>query len=355
MAISETKLIQDVERGLRDRLPGTWKVDILYPPDRLSRASARLNVVSPNGTSSLVTMKYIAASTARYLHSVLDAMRRVRTETPLAAAYMAVAQYLSPRAREELQRTGYAYADATGNFYLTIENPPLFIEATGAERNPWPQPKSLQSLRGAAAGRSVRALCDFVAPFGIRGLATRAEVPAPTLSRVADYLERQGIVKRDRARGPILAVDWRAAIRVWAQDYTFMRSNDTSTWLEARGLPELEQKLRDFKSTRYAVTGSLAARALSPVTVPRLAAIYVDQPEEVSKKLGLRPAETGGNVVLARPYDPVVYERGTDQDGLRFAACTQVAADLITGPGRWPAEGEALLEWMADHEHYWRS
>lgn len=56
--------------------------------------------------------------------------------------------------------------------------------------------------------------------------------------------------------------------------------------------------------------------------------------------------------------------------GARPAACTtplsrccssartlrnsQVAVDLLTGPGRNPAEGQALLDWMEINERAWR-
>ena len=33
---------------------------------------------------------------------------------------------------------------------------------------------------------------------------------------------------------------------------------------------------------------------------------------------------------------------------------TQVLLDLMTGPGRGPAEAEALLEWMRDNEDRWK-
>ncbi|HEU5402415.1 MAG TPA: hypothetical protein VFU86_13715, partial [Terriglobales bacterium] len=59
-------------------------------------------------------------------------------------------------------------------------------------------------------------------------------------------------------------------------------------------------------------------------------------------------------VLLVRPFDPVVFERTTRQDGLIYAAFTQVAADLLTSPGRSPQEAEALINWMKENEDVWR-
>jgi hypothetical protein len=38
----------------------------------------------------------------------------------------------------------------------------------------------------------------------------------------------------------------------------------------------------------------------------------------------------------------------------QIAAPTQVAADLLNGPGRNPSEAEELLAWMSAHEGAWR-
>jgi hypothetical protein len=47
--------------------------------------------------------------------------------------------------------------------------------------------------------------------------------------------------------------------------------------------------------------------------------------------------------IVAEPFDRVVFERTSTRDGLVYAAPSQLAADLLTSPGRGPAEAEALL------------
>jgi hypothetical protein len=59
--------------------------------------------------------------------------------------------------------------------------------------------------------------------------------------------------------------------------------------------------------------------------------------------------------MLVRPRSPVAFERTWERDGTRYAALSQVAVDLLTSPGRGPAEGEALIEWMAANEDAWRA
>ncbi len=90
-----------------------------------------------------------------------------------------------------------------------MTQPGLFIETTGARENPEPSSRERKSLKGAKAGRLVRALCDFRAPVGLRELAKRAGVDPGYASRVVDFLDREALVTRT-PRGPITAVDWRA-------------------------------------------------------------------------------------------------------------------------------------------------
>jgi hypothetical protein len=228
----------------------------------------------------------------------------------------------------------------------------LFIEATGAQASPWPEDRPLRSLKGPAAGRVVRALCDFKPPYGIRELADRAEISAPTVTRVVGFLDREAIVQRE-PRGPVLTVDWNALIRRWVQDYSLTESNRTATLLEPRGLPALLERLRGWRD--YALTGSVAASSVAPAAPARLAVVYVRSIGEAAEALRLRQTEAGANVVLAEPFDLVVFERTQQRDGLTSAALSQVAADLLTSPGRGPSEAEELIGWMSQHEDAWRS
>jgi len=51
-------------------------------------------------------------------------------------------------------------------------------------------------------------------------------------------------------------------------------------------------------------------------------------------------------VILLAPFDPVVFDRTWTDRSMTFVARSQVAVDLLTSPGRAPAEAEAVLERM---------
>ena len=87
----------------------------------------------------------------------------------------------------------------------------------------------------------------------------------------------------------------------------------------------------------------------------RVAAFYVDNISEAAKLLQLRPTDAGANVLLIEPFDAVVFERTLVREGFVTVAPTQLAVDLLTGPGREPSEGDELLAWMKRNEDAWRT
>jgi hypothetical protein len=91
--------------------------------------------------------------------------------------------------------------------------------------------------------------------------------------------------------------------------------------------------------------------------------IYVDEPEEAARTLGLVPAEAGANVWLLCPYDEVVFTRtrrraiaaGDSSCEVVTVSAAQAVVDLMSSPGRGPQEAEALVEKMKENEDAWRT
>jgi len=328
-------------RLLAARLPPSWR---LAP---VPGGSPGATLRTPDGTKASLKVVERKHLDPRDVTAVLAPHLGPR------AATLVTAPFLSPRTRQLLAETGASYADATGNLRLVLERPAVFIEAAGAQRNPQRVPRSLASLKGPAAARVVRALCDVKPPYGVRRLAQIAAASPATVSRTVAFLDQEALVKRG-ARDEVVAVEWPALIRRWVQDYQFLSSNAVMTFLDPRGIPHLVSKLRGF-GQRHAVTGSLAAALRAPAAAARVAAVFVDDPATATDSLDLRPVESGANVMLVRPLDAVVFKRTWIEDGVTFAACSQVAADLMTSPGRAPSEGEELVAWMSKNEDAWRT
>ena len=366
-ATSGTQLLGTVAKDIRGRLPSQWSLLNLGEEVRVGQGIGRTRVIDavlelrdPQGlfTSIVVDVKGTPLEPNRvsFAADKLRELTQLLSEEDLKIAApvpMMLSPFFSPLARERLIAAGISYADSTGNLRLSADKPAIFIETQGQDRNPFREKRPLQSLKGSRAARAIRSFLDYRPPFGTREFAGETRNALATVSRVTDLLEREAIIARDGPRARISTVDWETLVRRWAMDYDFAKANSLTTYLEPRGPSVLFDRLREA-DFRYAVTGSFAAVRRAPVAEPRLVTLYVDDPEDAADRLALRPAETGGNVVIARPFDPVVFERTESADGITYARVTQVLLDLMTGPGRGPAEADGLQDWMRENEETWK-
>ena len=350
---TEMRIARELEKRLAGCLPPDWSLAAEPTVHSASRSVSLLATVTcPRGENAR-----LAVDISRRVepHRVADLVRRLREAAGGDAAAVPVlgASYLSPRSRALLRDAGVGYVDLTGNLHIAVSAPGLFICADGAGKDPWPRRDRLQSLRGRGAVRAVRAIVDVRPPFGVRELAERTATPAPTLSRVLELLRREGVVSRD-SRGRVVAVDWEGVIRRWAHDYDQIGSNTVTTVIEPRGVAALRRKLPTV-TCDYAASGAFAAQYFDPVGPAKAASLYVADVVDAMQLLDLVETDIGANVLLLEPPDPVAFERTVVRDGVRCVAPSQLAADLLTGVGREPSQGEQLLKWMGDNEDEWRT
>jgi hypothetical protein len=340
-----SSLVRDVVQHLSNKLPPGWRLTSTTRKLRGRPVDALLRIRGPASNSASILVEARDRVEPRDLDHVAAGVR----DLPV----LLVAPFLSSGTRERLRTLGLNYADLTGNIWLSISTPGVYVEARGADKNPEPTVRERRSLKGAKAGRLIRALCDFNPPLGLRELAKRAVLDAGYASRIVDYLDREALVVR-KPRGPITSTDWAGLLRRWSQQYSPFQRGRARWYLAARGVAQITAKLQTL-SARYVVTGSLAAAQFAPVAPPRLVLCYTDDIPSLAQALDLRPADAGSNVALVTPFDPVVYERTSHPKGTTVAALSQIAVDLLTSPGRGPNEAEALMEWMRENEHAWRT
>lgn len=360
---SDNDILAKAVEQIGSRLPPSWQMT--------SKAremgslglgwDAWMEFKAPTGEGVCLALEVKRSIDPRGVSQLVAMGRPPRGWVPVLAS-----PFVNPRTRDLLREAKWGYMDLTGNTFLRVDRPPLFIQTQGAEKNPWPEKRPVASLKGPVAGRIVRALCEAKPPVGVRALAAQAGSTPGYLSRVLDFLNREALIQQSTKgskdalgtdvprRGTVTEVNWQGLLRRWAQDYSLLGSNRTSSYLAPRGLTAVTGKLPQ-SGLRYALTASFGASKLAPVAPPKLLVCYVDQRESAAKCLALLPSESGANVVLAEPYDPVVYKGTWEQDGLVFAAPPQIVADLLTSPGRGPEEAEALIAWMQENDRAWRA
>ncbi len=339
---------------LRERLPPGWSASITEEAaitDR--RVDALVELAAPDQAKAVFIVEAKRSVVTRDLPAMLQQVRSHVDRIPGSVPVLA-ARYLAPSARAWLEERGISYVDTTGNLRIATERPALFLRDVGADHDPWRgagRPRG--TLQGPAAARVARALVDFAAPVSVPELVRRSGASTGATYRVIEFLEREALIERT-PRGPVEIVQWRRLIERWSEDYGFQRSNTVSAYLHPRGLSAVLDGLATAHGLRYAITGSLAAQRLAAHAPPRLAMIYVHDPEQAASRLGLRAVDTGANVLLAAGDYDVVFDRLVEAANLKFTAPSQTAVDLLTGPGRNPAEAVALLDWMETDERRWR-
>ena len=335
IAIQEDQLLRAVLETVRSRLPRGWS--LARGVDDLGEFKA------PDGERATLPIQVKIRPSLSSLRASIDLSE--------ARGTLLISTFLSPAIRRELAARDMSFADLTGNVRITLSKPGLFMETTGATSDPSPL-RPQRSLKGAKACRVIRALVDWRPPFRLTEVAARSLVDIGHVSRILTQLEQEGLLTR-KPRGAVTEVNWEELIRRWAQEYRVTKSNAATYMLEPRGLASLLAGLR-ATTLRYALTGSVAASMRAAVAPATLAMLYVDDRGAVADELKLRSADSGGNVVLLVPKDSLPFEGTTREQDLVLAAPSQVAADLLTGPGRSSSEAEAFLDWMKEHEGVWR-
>lgn len=354
----EAGLVDSAIAWLGGRVPSAWAVERsrrTFPaPGRGEGASADLliDLTSPDGTRTTLAVVARGSMEPRDVERVPGRARSLRAQAG-EVPVLIVAPWLSGRTQELLAAEGVNFLDLTGNALVRLDNPTVFIQTVGAARNPAPPARGPASIRGAKAARLVRLLADVRPPYGVRELAAAAELTAGYVSRLLDALDRDALIDRGR-RGVVEDVDVSALLRAWAGTYDVFRREAVSTFVAANGAAGALERLADVSSGTV-VTGSFAAVRLAPVAAPSMLVAYCQDTVATAAALDLLVADEGANVTLLRPFDAVVGVRTSTVDGVAYAAPSQVVVDCLTGNGRMPAEGEALMAWMTAHEDQWRA
>ena len=180
-------------------------------------------------------------------------MERMREHLARSGRPVIVGAYLSEAVRHQLRTFDVGYLDLTGNRWLVLTTPGLFIETQGAAKDPDRTERPARSLRGPQAGRVVRTLVDLRPPLSGGRIASLARVDAGYVSRVLTFLDSEALITRGH-RGRVEFVDWRALLRRWAQDAPLESRATANTYVAPRGIPELLQRVAALREESYTIT-----------------------------------------------------------------------------------------------------
>lgn len=351
-----------LDRGitlLKELLPSTWQIR-REPGDetREGLSDIVLDIAGPQGMARTVVevKRSFAPRDVETVARHARLLRRVAGSAPI----LVMAPWLSERSRTLLAEAGVNYLDLTGNTRFTSDYPSIFIDRRSSTPGPR-RPQTTPSLRGLKAGRVARLLTDVRPPYGVVELAKHAGVTPGYVSRLLEELEREDVVERTR-QGGVSRVRWRELLEQRAMRYGVFTSNRIERFVCPNGPAYALEVAGDppVRDLGIALTGSFAAERIVAVAPPALLLIYArSRPDALIEYARLLPGEAGANVVIANPEDPVAMESRWPvppalPPRVPLVAASQIVLDCLTGNGRMPQEGEALVDWMGEDESRWR-
>lgn len=358
MATTEAPTSNEIARlvveALRDRVPQQWTLAETFEPHRGSlRPDVEVDIGAPDGRSARLVIEIQQVLDRRDVSRVSEQSRRMTTDA--ADVPVVAARYLSPSVREALGDNGLSYVDATGNIRIVVDSPGMFISSQGENRDPWRRGRPRGTLKGEPAAKVARALLDNGRDWSARELVAASGASTGATYRVLDYLEREDLVLKNDKRYRV--TEWERLLRAWSDDAPFQTSTRVMAFIDPRGVDNFLGKVAKGPKLPVAVTGSIAAKEWATYAPAKAAYVYVSSIQEAAEQWGLRPSAAAPNVILLEPRsvgDVPFVNVTSSKAGLPIAAPAQVAADLLNGPGREPAEAEYLIEWMKGHEGKWR-
>lgn len=273
---------------------------------------------------------------------------------------LVLAPWLSRQTQKVLRDNEISYLDLTGNVSLRVRRPLIVVHTEGALRAPQAMAKeqSRTTLAGPKAGRLVRLLTDVRPPYRAGELAQASGLSIGYVSKLLDTLEDQLLIRRD---GRIISsVDWPNLLRARATRESLLHKDSYTGWLAPNGVPALLGGIRRLPSStlaRVAITGTHAAHTVAPLAAGGQLMLHVDprlDADEFAEDLGLLQVDENADVLLLRARDRSVLEHSQTVDGIPHVALSQLALDCLSGPGRLPAEGEAVIQYMRDHQPAWQ-
>lgn len=172
-------------------------------------------------------------------------------------------------------------------------------------------------------------------PWKTVDLAKEAQVSLGMITQVSKKLiEEEWLIK---TRQGISLTQPESLLADWTSNYTIKR-NTLNNYYSLKSPQELENEIAktcDELKIPYALTGFSASNRLAPMVRGQRAMIYVaNSIESVAEKVGLKPVESGANIILIQPYDDGVYWNASLVGNLQIANPIQVYLDLKKYPGR---------------------
>jgi hypothetical protein len=179
---SEADVLLTAAARVQVALPAGWTVQTKTEvgglddsTDTYRRPDSRLSLMREGKEVVTYVVEAKRSLTSNNLLSAINQLLALQGDNSARMRPMLIARYLSSQQQDALQERGIAYADATGNLYLTSDDPLILLSDRGASADPWRGPgRPTTSLKGLPAAKLARALAELIPPYSVAVLGKLA-------------------------------------------------------------------------------------------------------------------------------------------------------------------------------------
>lgn len=311
---------------------------------RLRGADIVLTVENRRGqrTELVVEVKgHGSPSAARLAASQLWALIRRR---PGVYGVVGIA-YASEETRRVCEEMEVGLIDLAGNCLLKFDDVYISIEG---RPNPFKESRTLRSPFSKKSSRCARVLLQNPrGSWNPQTLAAEASVSIGLSYKFVKELVDRELLSYENDGPQLVVPDPEKLLKAWADGYSY-RKSDIEDYYSPAGVETNEARLATYcaeSRIRCAFTLTSGAARVAPALRYGRSFAYVDaDPDDVARALGWKPASTGANVTLLRPYDKGVFYAAQLLDGANVVCGTQLYVDLASYKGRGEEAAEAVLK-----------
>lgn len=340
------KTARDVLKGILETIPAvTLNWDIYQHSDRKDLVPMIDFTVgvqnSALGREDRLAIEVKSRGHPRDLREGINSLFRFQHRAKQSDNLVIAAPFITAEGAALCEEEKVGYFDFAGNCRLQFGG--YFIERVGRPNRFRQAASTTPDLFAPKSERVLRVLFQERHPWKVQPLAEKADVSVGTVSTVRTLLLQREWA-RDADTGIQLTQPQRL-LKEWAVVWARRREN-VQTYFTMLSLAEAELKLAEFAHSRqrpFALTGAAGAWRRAPMTrYHRMRAYWDGDPAELAQAIGMKAADTGGNVQILAPRDEGVFFARQEIDGVSVVSDLQIYLDLKRDPSRGEEAAEHL-------------
>jgi hypothetical protein len=258
-----------------------------------------------------------------------------------------VSTFISEESRQICKQNDIGYLDLAGNCYLKFDG--IYIHTDG-KKDLYPESRSLKSVFSTKASRVLRILlCNPGKAWYVRDLADESKISLGLCSNIKKQLLNYEYISEFKigTRTKFKLTNPEELINQWSENYTY-KINILAEYYSMDDVNTIEKKMIDYFNSnqiKYALSLTSGASLTTPfLRYKRVFSYLCSNFDKVAQDLDYKMVNSGGNIVLMRPYDEGVYYGLQKVRGACIVSDVQLYLDLKHFGERGIEASEFIME-----------